>query len=64
MSRGRPLKNTNKLIEKYGPRIMAIYNHGDRWEIRCWYAGVRVNTEGRTLPEALQELDRIVRGAG
>ncbi|NLY47588.1 MAG: hypothetical protein GX059_01000 [Clostridiales bacterium] len=62
MSRGRLIKNTDKLLEKYGHRILAIYNRKDYWEICCWYAGPRLKVKGKSLPEALQKLERIVRG--
>lgn len=58
---GRLLKNTDKLLEKYGDKIAAIYHHDDCWEVRCWHAGPQVNAKGNTLGKALQELENLTR---
>jgi hypothetical protein len=58
---GRPIKNTDKLLKKYGPMIAVIYHREDGWEICCWHAGTRINVQGSTLPEALQNLEKETR---
>jgi len=60
---GRALKNTDKLLNKYGDKIAAIYHREDGWEICCWHAGPKVTAQGSTVAEALQKLEKETRGA-